>query len=266
MEHFKVSSRKSTAVNSRLRAERNALMSELGRLKNTGVRVDDDVLEQCANHDISYDLGANVYEESNRERLNADVDDPGPRPRFDSTWRAREIDADSTEGLQVKPSHKASKSSSRRSRSHNPSSRGRSYRHHDSHENMSTTESSSSSSAGSASDDELFVTARKYPEHHRRSKRSRSRSRWRMERSSRSRTRSRSPKPKGDMGDSVPLTMKDLSPSSRVKSIFDALPRPETLAPSELDQIKKALTGEIEEKRVRNISLSFATSLRSSLC
>ena len=214
-------------------------MAELGRLKNTGIRVDDDILEQCANHDISYDLGLNVYEETNRERLNADIDQQISRPRFDSTWRAREVDVDSTEGISSKL-----RSASRpalRSHSLNSGNR-RAYRHHDSHENLSTTESSSSST----SDDEMYVTARKDPErHHHREHRSR-RTRSARGEKTKSNSRSSSLKPQDE---GAPLTMKDLSPSPP-KNVYDSLPTPQPLPPSELEQIKKALTGEIEEKKV----------------
>ena len=54
-------------MNSRLRAERNALLAELGRLKNSGIRVDDSILEQCANHEIDYEQ---KYHETGEAHLN----------------------------------------------------------------------------------------------------------------------------------------------------------------------------------------------------
>ncbi|GMH84024.1 hypothetical protein TrST_g10468 [Triparma strigata] len=147
LEGLKVEKRRGTAVNSRLRAERNALLAELGRLKNSGIRVDDSILEQCANHEIDYEQ---KYHETDRERLNVDLTHSERRERFDSTWRAREIDQDSTEGLRKKEKSKSRKSRSRKSRSLSRSKKEKRYRHHHSHENLSTTDSSLSPSSSSS--------------------------------------------------------------------------------------------------------------------
>lgn len=87
---------------------------------------------------------------ADRERLNVDLTQSERRERFDSTWRAREIDQDSTEGLRKKEKSKSRKSRSRKSRSLSRSKKEKRYRHHHSHENLSTTDSSLSPSSSSS--------------------------------------------------------------------------------------------------------------------
>ena len=93
VEHMKTSSRHNRAVTGRLRAERNALFSEIERLKSRGVRVNSELVDQCRNHEIVYDDGKHVWRDEKLDR----VTPASQRPRFDSSWRARELDVDSLE-------------------------------------------------------------------------------------------------------------------------------------------------------------------------
>ena len=179
LEKMKTSSRQSRAVNSRLRAERNAILSELERLRHTGVRVDDEVISQVVDHSLTYDFDTNQYVESSRSRLNAGALDE--TIRFDESWRARELDADSTDGdynkggrrrgrgrgrseppswqgstkmrrkRQTNKKKKSRSSSGRRLSSVNRSGKDRSKKHtnRDSHDSLSVTESSSNSNSNS---------------------------------------------------------------------------------------------------------------------
>ena len=139
VEHMKSSNRHNRAVAGRLRAERNALFSEIERLKTRGVRVNEDLVEQCRDHMITYDDGNHVWRD---EKLDS-VTPASVRTRFDSSWRARELDIDSLEESSstnnVNGGKRRSKSSERK-RYQEQNSR---YKHHNSHENNSTTGDSS---------------------------------------------------------------------------------------------------------------------------
>ncbi|GMH78208.1 hypothetical protein TL16_g07710 [Triparma laevis f. inornata] len=226
LEGMKVEKRRGTAVNSRLRAERNALISELSRLKTSGIRIDDEILEQCINHDIDYEK---VYEEEDRDRLNFDANQK--RERFDSSWRAREIDQDSTEG-QIKS--KRRKSKSRKSRSLSRSKKEKSYRHHHSHENLSTTESSLSSESDAGSSEEDKKKKKKH------------------------KSKSQSSLKVSDL-EQTSNTREQLN--TKVK--FDIkVPIPAEVPESELKKIRGALAASIEEKKLLS---DYVISLRGKI-